>query len=310
MYVYDWRYKQPEDEHIHDVVLLDTLALDYLTLTSYDTVLLEAHARYLISRIPRHEPVTKNRMQYAGLTCDGIFYGVGRQNERLHAILQVPGYRAHVAAVIAQLDTEPLRCSRFDLQITIDASLVPDMDTLFDLLTSAANKDWHQTGPRPKVQHIRNSDGYDTVYVGARSSDLFRRIYVKHIEGKDYVRYEVEYKGQLAKALWERGDVDDRNAQAALFRHQFFALPSSVQRALSPIMDRIEQGSGEFTPVNRSTDAETAIDWFGSAVAPALDKALVRGYFAEVCAIMAGRGYDVSVRDEQARLSAAKRKEG
>jgi hypothetical protein len=75
-------------------------------------------------------------------------------------------------------------------------------------------------------------------------------------------------------------------------------------------MDRIEQGSGEFTPVNRSTDAETAIDWFSSAVAPALDKALVRGYFAEVCAIMAGRGYDVSVRDEQARLSAAKRKEG
>jgi hypothetical protein len=301
MYLLDWAHKQPEDEMIHERQLLDTLCLDYITLTSYDTQLLEAHARYIISRIPEHMPTAKNRMQYAGLNCDGVFYGVGRQHKGLHAILQVPGYRSWHAAMAAQLEPESVRCSRFDLQVTIDAALVPSIERLFDVMNSADTADWNHTGPRPKLQHIRNSDGYDTLYVGTRTSELFRRIYVKPIEGKDYVRFEVEVKGNLARALWERGDVSSREAQADIFRHQFHALPSYVQSELHPFVERVEQGSGEFKPAHRGTDEEKAIDWFASGVVPALDKARQRGYFHKICATMAAKGYNLSVRSDQVR---------
>jgi hypothetical protein len=303
MYLLDWTHKQPQEEMIEDKTLLDTLCPDYLTLTSYDTQLLEAHARYIISRIPEHMPTAKNRMQYAGLVCDGVFYGVGRQHQGLHAILQVPGYRSWHAALAAQLEPEGVRCSRFDLQITIDAALVPSMERLFDVLNSADTTEWNHTGPRPKLQHIRNSDGYDTLYIGTRTSELFRRIYVKPIEGKDYVRFEVEVKGNLARALWERGDVSDRAAQADIFRHQFHALPRHVQSELHPFLARVEQGTGEFVPVNRSTDEEKAIEWFASGVVPALDKARNRGYFERVCAIMASQGYNLTVRTDKVRDS-------
>jgi hypothetical protein len=299
MYLMDWTHKQPEEEMIEDKTLIDTLCLDYLTLTSYDTQLLEAHARYIISRIPEHMPIAKNRMQYAGLTCDGVFYGVGRQHKGLHAILQVPGYRSWNAALAAQLEPEGVRCSRFDLQITIDAALVPSIERLFDMLNSADSTEWKHTGPRPKLQHIRNSDGYDTLYVGTRTSELFRRIYVKPIDGRDYVRFEVEVKGNLARALWERGDISDREAQADIFRHQFRALPGEVQSHLQPFLDRVGQGSGEFVPVYRGTDEEAAVEWFASGVAPALDKARSRGYFHKICATMSAQGYDLSVRTDR-----------
>jgi hypothetical protein len=310
MYLMDWTYKQPKEEMIEDKVLLDTLCLDYITLTSYDTQLLEATARYIISRIPEHMPTAKNRMQYAGLVCDGVFYGVGRQHQGLHAILQVPGYRAWNAALAAQLGPEGVRCSRFDLQVTIDAALVPSIERLFDTLNSADTAAWNHTGPRPKLQHIRNSDGYDTLYIGTRTSELFRRIYVKPIEGKDYVRFEVEIKGNLARALWERRDVSDRQAQADLFRHQFYALPGHVQSDLRPFLECVGQGSGEFVPVNRGTDAEAAIEWFGSGVAPALDKARQRGYFDQVCAILASQGYNLSVRTDRTRTEAENGEKG
>jgi hypothetical protein len=303
MYLLDWTHKQPLSEMIEDKTLLDTLCLDYLTLTSYDTQLLEAHARYIVSRIPYHMPTAKNRMQYAGLTCDGVFYGVGKQHQGLHAILQVPGYRSWNAALAAQLEPEAVRCSRFDLQITIDAALVPSVERLFNRLNSADTADWNHTGPRPKLQHIRNSDGYDTLYIGTRTSELFRRIYKKHIDGGDYVRFEVEVKGNLARALWERGDVSSREAQAGIFRHQFHALPRYVQSELHPFVERVEQGSGEFVPVHRGTDEEKALDWFRSGVIPAMNKARQRGYFHEVCAIMAAEGYDLSVRTDSAHKS-------
>jgi hypothetical protein len=301
MYMLDWTHKQPPEEMIEDKTLLDTLCMDYITLTSYDTQLLEAHARYIVSRIPEHMPTVKNRMQYAGLNCDGVFYGVGRQHNGLHAILQVPGFRSLVAAAIARVDAELVRCSRFDLQITIDAALVPSLELLFEKLNASDAANWNQPGPRPKLQHIRNSDGYDTLYVGTRTSELFRRIYVKPIEGKDYLRYEVEYKGNLARALFERGDVGNMSAHKDLFRHQFHALPGTVQRLLQPFVERAGQGSGKFVPVNRSTDEETAIEWFASGVVPALRKARQRGYFHKVCAIMSSNGYDLSVRSDQVR---------
>jgi hypothetical protein len=301
MYLQDWTYKQPQEEMIEDKTLLDTLCLDYITLTSYDTQLLEAHARYIISRIPYHQPVSKNRMQYAGVHCDGVFYGVGKQHNGLHAILQVPGYRAWHAALAAQLEPDGVRCSRFDLQITIDAALIQPIERLFNLLNSADTSEWNQTGPRPKLQHIRNSDGYDTLYIGTRTSELFRRIYVKPIDGRDYVRFEVEVKGNLARALWERGDVSDREAQADIFRHQFNALPGEIQRLLQPFMERVGAGSGEFIPVHRCTDEEKAIEWFASGVVPALNKARERGYFHKVCATMSANGYGLFVRTKRSR---------
>jgi hypothetical protein len=301
MYLQDWTYKQPQEEMIEDKTLLDTLCLDYITLTSYDTQLLEAHARYIVSRIPEHMPIAKNRMQYAGLNCDGVFYGVGRQHQGLHAILQVPGYRSSRAARAAQLQPEGVRCSRFDLQITIPNISVPNIETLFNTLNSTDTTEWNHTGPRPKLQHIRNSDGYDTLYIGTRTSELFRRIYVKPIEGENFVRFEVEVKGNLARALWERGDVSDWEAQADLFRHQFNALPGEIQRLLQPFMERVGAGSGEFIPVHRCTDEEKAVEWFGSGVIPALNKARERGYFHEVCATMAAEGYNLSVRTDKVR---------
>jgi hypothetical protein len=310
MYLEDWKHKQPQEEMIEDKILLDTLCLDYITLTSYDTQLLEGHARHIVSRIPEHMPTAKNRMQYAGLICDGTFFGIGKQQEQRHAMLQVPGYRSWITALIGMIEPEDIRCSRFDIQITVDAALIPSMQLLYEYLDAAEKSDWNQTGPRPRHQLIRNSDGYDTLYIGTRTSELFRRIYVKNIEGRDYVRYEVECKGALARSLYARGEVTDREGLKNIFQHQFHALPSQLQRLLLPFLERVGQGTGVFIPVNRSSDEEKALEWFRGAVAPALDKARRRGYFRELCAIMAGEGYDISVRDEQKRMSAHKGKKG
>jgi hypothetical protein len=114
----------------------------------------------------------------------------------------------------------------------------------------------------------------------------------------------------LARSLYARGEVTDREGHKNIFYHQFYALPGQLQRLLSPFLERVGQGSGVFIPVNRSSDEEKALEWFRSAVAPAMDKARRRGYFRELCAIMAGEGYDISVRDDGERLSESMGKKG
>lgn len=102
--------------------IVDTAALDWLTLTSYDN---ETYARIStqIRDMMRKSPVKKaKRMQYEGERTEQTFYGRGTQAGTEHYLMQCSGIEAdnlflRMYGLNAQYYA---KCTRIDLQITIE----------------------------------------------------------------------------------------------------------------------------------------------------------------------------------------------
>jgi hypothetical protein len=167
--------------------------VDWITLTSFQQI--DYHqfvdAAVSLADVPKTGAV----LQYAGAWHSACFVGVGVQKGREHFILRVSGEEAH--GLLSRLLRTGGHCTRIDLQITLPCPARYSARKLADSLRRC------QKDERRHVTLIENTDGLDTIYVGSRQSEQLIRLYVKRPDADpDHLRFEVEYKGPKAEAVW------------------------------------------------------------------------------------------------------------
>jgi hypothetical protein len=132
-------------------------------------------------------------LQYHGRRSDdgGIFHGQGIQGSRNHHIAHMSGERSDDWAdyFMHAEWTDKIYCTRIDLQVTIEEPKEHDGLELYEKV--------HR-----KVKSIVRSPGVTTVYVGARSSQLFIRVYEKVLDER-FLRCEFELKQDYARNAWD-----------------------------------------------------------------------------------------------------------
>lgn len=189
---------------------------DYLRLATWDT----AEYASVLSKLYTEESFLPYKwLQYRGKRSkDGrIFHGLGSQGrgklERRHAVVQFSGTAAQEWRRTA-CTWDGFYCTRLDVQVTIAEP--PEHDA--ELLYSRLNR---------KAKQIIRQPGNATVYIGARTSPLFTRIYEKLVDGTRYLRCEFELKQAYAKRAWESyksGETSSAEIFATL--HERAKIPS------------------------------------------------------------------------------------
>jgi len=148
-----------------------------------------------------YREMTGGAFGFLGKKCRHAMYG----DKAEWGMVQVSGYEAKSSLRLADEGTQ---ATRIDLQLTYWVGESEVENVLRDAYNRACAAP--PTNHRPcKVNMIESRHRAQTVYIGSRASDIFFRIYDKFEEsGKEEyrgcVRFELELKGRLAKALWQR----------------------------------------------------------------------------------------------------------
>lgn len=182
-------------------MIINEVAPDWLTLTTFD----EIPAYALQQIIDRHStgPLEdQKRMQYSGFRKGQLFLGRSLQLGLPHYMFQASGLGAALTWVDCA-EIALLKCTRIDLQLTIPMPKWYSSRDFYDALAAHPKL--------PDVSIVQSGDGLDTIYVHRRISRRFWRVYAKlDAAGRKWLRFEVEFKRELAAAVWEQlRDSDD-----------------------------------------------------------------------------------------------------
>lgn len=132
-------------------------------------------------------------LQYHGRRSEdgSAFHGTGHQGRKPHHICHISGDAAEDWAKHLKLAVpgDTTYCTRLDVQTTI---LCPEN---YDSLA------FYELSQRVARSIVMNPET-STVYIGARSSDLFMRLYEKIILETMYLRMEYELKGAYSRNWW------------------------------------------------------------------------------------------------------------
>jgi len=122
-------------------------------------------------------------LNYSGWRKENFFVGMGEQHKKRHAVLQVSGSFAH-KMFTTLADFEGWYCTRIDIQRTVPRPDWVELSNLYKVIGK-------------KGASLISSEENDTLYLGARTSDVFTRLYEKMLQEK-YIRLEFELKGSRA----------------------------------------------------------------------------------------------------------------
>jgi hypothetical protein len=282
----EWEYMS-----LKEYTAVNMLELDYLTLTSRDMgeltrlFLALTDARRWATRAYTSDPRER------AWSCEGMtLQKMPRQPKSAGAMLQVPGRLAIRAANMRDAQSDTTRVSRFDLQVTVPIEDVAPMADLYSILSKPDEYPWQQPGKPPRVTMLQNSDGGETIYIGARTSDLMQRIYIKHLDGRHYVRYEIEVKGRLARHLDEQGVLTDKDTQATLARSVLAGLPQEARQLTMAFSRDIEGGDGTLVRSGFKASEDATLEWYATTVIPSLKRAMQGKLRDEVVALFRAEG--------------------
>ena len=164
--------------------------LDYLRLGTWD-----ASSYCAIAEKINEHFITKpgHWLQYHGRRGkDGsVFHGTGNQGGRVHHVCHFSGETSQEWShhLKLALPGDNLYCTRIDVQTSILRPKNYDPLAFYELSTRTA---------RSIILNPETS----TVYLGARNSDLFMRMYEKNILDEMYLRLEFELKGAYSRNWW------------------------------------------------------------------------------------------------------------
>ena len=116
---------------------------------------------------------------------------MGEQTRKRHHVIQFSGGAAEGGFENLSTKDNTFYCTRLDIQVTILEPPEHNAENLYSLL--------HRKG-----KSIVRSPGAATVYLGARTSELFTRIYEKPVLGTRYLRCEFELKGRYARSAFAK----------------------------------------------------------------------------------------------------------
>lgn len=187
-------------------------------------------------------------LQYHGWRRESVFLGTGYQKKKRHSIINISGYSAD-RNYRSLLEYDGYYCTRVDLQITI-----PELEDI-------PLPDVYQYLKKQEIKSsIIQSEKNDTLYVGARTSDVFTRLYEKPLE-RMYLRLEFEFKGKVARAIWRA--LQAKSTVDEIFQHYLdkSALPPYVKVHFFEVQD------GETAFATRQEIAKTdaqKLEWLQS----------------------------------------------
>ncbi len=173
--------------------------LDYIRLASWHDLAYTRIAARLMSNWENNWQHGK-WLQYKGWRKEGLFFGIGTQQRKPHAVLNISGHLSHQMLPSLRSLTD-WYATRIDVQVTIKTPLGSG-DTL------ALVRDECKTENTTLIESQEN----DTLYLGSRASDKFTRLYEKNLD-QQYLRLEFELKGQRSRKAWEaitKGEPLDR----------------------------------------------------------------------------------------------------
>lgn len=217
---------------------IEAPAVDYLTLTMWQRDLFELVRSFVVS-LSDGDGVEGQQLQYAGERGTGYFAGHGSQRGKDHYLVSASGAFSHDVARLAEEAATVLdgvRCSRLDVQVTVPLPVgMVRLSKLGEGLRAGDFGSFRRRGAAARVDTINSHEGLDTVYIGARSSARFIRIYVKSIDGKLFLRFEVEYKAELAVQAWDGLVTQGVGSLGPLLRSELDALPAAFVEALGGV---------------------------------------------------------------------------
>jgi len=170
---------------------LNQVLVDYLKMTSWsETLCDDSEVLMTLHEYPVGRAVIT---RYSGRKYVHGFVGVGRQKDYEDNVVK-PHYMTIVSGYLAGKVFEDMKrvqpnatCKRIDLQITVETDL--DFLGMYEQL--------RLNGVNAKY----TASDTKTVYIGSRQSNRYIRIYEKDTSMK-LVRFEVEYKGDLADRIF------------------------------------------------------------------------------------------------------------
>lgn len=251
-------------------------AVDYVTLTARPGVGAELLGRIYNSHrqmlVPDGFHVKPLRlMGYEAEKCGPLTYGWRHDG----FILRVSGPRAN--DIVGAIDTKIVNCTRIDVQLTFKVYTNKDahIKAVFEA-TKQLNST--RTGGRPaKIKLIDGNGDGDTMMIGSRQSARYGRIYDKAAESLDpnysnCIRYEVEYKDELANACLLRIQTASNGAQALreVVSSQFAAwgVPVPIEATSSDALAWVPR---------EESDAERSERWLFAQVLPTLVRLIDSG---------------------------------
>lgn len=239
---------------------------------------------HIIAKIGREGHQTKERslLGYDGITAGNCFCGARADS----IYLQLSG--AHANDHFAQVDGDGVHYSRIDVQVTIwykeeRNDIAKDINRQLRHLSESGEQ-----RSRLKWYIIEGSDGGDTIYLGAPSSDQRARIYNKSKQSELQAyqrawRYEVVFRNVLARE-W-----------ASLTRGKPGGVPdiccATVQgwlRARGVCGILLDDINGIALPKAKHTrsDIEAKLDWLRTQVRPTVAYLTEEGYTATILDVL------------------------
>ena len=211
---------------------------------------------------------------YVGYSCGNCFVGT---REDGHMIQMCGRFADPWFSVLYRPDCH---VSRLDVQVTVKHDVMP---------LNVAGRGYHDannqnsgTAERRKRKSylITGSDGGQTLYVGAMSSNQRGRLYNKEVqsESPDYVRtwrYEVVLRDERAKEMGNRlreGSADKPSFISAFvamwWQSRGISIPWGFDETIAPI------------PPQKTlpTDIERQMSWIAQQVAPTVKRLIAAGY--------------------------------
>ncbi len=220
----------------------------------------------------------RSMLGFDGWESGGCF--VGSNEERHYA--QFAGKYANDAYFF--VDHPKAHISRIDLQITVQYDTELQKEGKYQYARAIYHNKALPEHRRRKVYLLAGSDGGDTVYIGAPSSDLRGRIYNKEKQSGEKAyerswRYEVVYRNDYADSVF-------RQVVAAHPEIGGLVIAAVVnwygERGVSILDVRADGRNTSAPPKAARTDVERKLRWIRNQVVPTIRKLAEMGYAEEL----------------------------
>lgn len=266
-------------------IITDSVAADWLTLTSYDAKTARRIEMQLLQIGGTDGSKKASRLQYKGWAAEGVFFGTAKQGELGHYMCVASATAANELLQRMQaLGIESgYSCTRIDLQYTKKReNHITSLSICGEELRRYIAQEVKNSSIRPQIKVISSDKRCDeTVYIGSRESERFVRIYDKMIDNEEYVRFETEYKGKYANEVMKKCIASDKQAAQILASEVLkYVSASSVTRWLAY---SVQSSSSEAIVVHRDMSSDIKkLRWLEDSIIPIMLKLGLGAYKQEI----------------------------
>lgn len=217
---------------------------------------------------------TRTMQGYYGASAGNCFVGTRDDG----SMIQLTGN--HANDWFEYVYNSNIRVPRIDVQMTVKYTTMPNDIARRGYGSATDSNASLPVSRRRKLVLITGSDGGDTLYLGAPSSDQRGRIYNKEVQSEDSAytrcwRYEVVYRNDLGTQLAASCPIEQgaRAKWASDVAQQWFGARGVVSGGYSGV-------NAVILPIARTlpTDVERSLRWLEEQVAPTIKRLTEAGY--------------------------------